>query len=186
MPTTRRSTGSTKSRTGPTKGQSTLTFHNKVTKNVTSDVKKAIVSPPISKVEPPTVEDEVEVVDPEDEQEQSEEEPVEEPEAEPEVPQKSEAELKAEKITESQIEKYWKSIEKERIAPRIHQQGISTHEKILRYFDVSSQYGVSSPKCQLMKTCFARSMYLTDTEYFISLALVSHDQNAGIVLKSLD
>lgn len=44
-------------------------------------------------------------------------------------------------MTEAHINKYWKSIEMERMAPRVHQEGLSTHEKILRYFDVSSQYG---------------------------------------------
>lgn len=65
---------------------------------------------------------------------------VEEPENQ--VPEKSEVELKAEKITKKQIEAYWKGIEAKRIAPRVHQKDLSTNEKVLRYFDVSSQYGV--------------------------------------------
>ena len=56
----------------------------------------------------------------------------------------SEVELKAGKISETQIRKYWKGKEDERIAPRVHQQGISVNEKILRHFDLSSQYGVCS------------------------------------------
>lgn len=59
------------------------------------------------------------------------------------VPEKSEAELKAEKITDTQIKSYWKGIEKQRKAPRVHQQDLDLGEKVLRYFDVSSQYGVS-------------------------------------------
>lgn len=144
MPTTRRATDSTRGRTGSTKGQSTLSFHSKVTKNVTNDSKKAVIPPAISKVEPPKeepVKDEVDDVVEPDTKEESEDEV----EAEPETPEKSETELKAEKITNAQIGKYWKSIEKQRISPSIHQEGVTTNEKVLRYFDVSSQYGVSYP-----------------------------------------
>lgn len=52
-------------------------------------------------------------------------------------------EERALKISETQIRKYWKSKEEERIAPRVHQAGLSINEKILRHFDLSSQYGVS-------------------------------------------
>lgn len=136
MPSTRHSTGSSRS-TGPSKGQSTLSFHNKVTKNINHDAKKAsVVSPSVTKVTPPTT---VEVEPTKDEVEVIEDEELEE-----EVkPEKSESEINAEKVSNAQIGKYWKGIEKERRAPRIHQQGLSDHEKILRYFDVSSQYGVS-------------------------------------------
>lgn len=60
--------------------------------------------------------------------------------------QGSEIEQKAAKIPETQIRKYWKSKEDERIAPRVHQQGLSLNEKVLRHFDLSSQYGVSLPR----------------------------------------
>ena len=142
MPTTRRSTGSTRGRTPPTKGQSTLSFHSKVTKNVPNDAKKAVVSPAVAKVEPSTEEpvtDEVDDVVEPDTKENSEDEA----DAEAEVPQKSESELRAEEVTDAQIAEYWRSIEKQRIAPQIHQEGVSTNERILRYFDVSSHYGVS-------------------------------------------
>ena len=56
-------------------------------------------------------------------------------------------EEKAKKIPETQIRKYWKGKEDERIAPRVHQQGLSVNEKILRHFDLSSQYGVSHIFC---------------------------------------
>lgn len=144
MPTTRRSAGTARGRTAPTKGQSTLSFHSKVTKNVPNDAKKAVASPAVAKVELPTEEsvtDEVDDVVEPDTKEDSEDEA--EAEAEPEVPQKSESELRAEKVTDAQIDTYWKSIEKQRIAPRVHQEDVSTNEKILRYFDVSSHYGVS-------------------------------------------
>lgn len=59
--------------------------------------------------------------------------------------EKSEEELKAEKITDAQIRKYWKEREGERRSQRVHQEDLSVEEKILRLFDMSSQYGVSPP-----------------------------------------
>ena len=51
-------------------------------------------------------------------------------------------EAEAQKVSEAQIKKYWKLKEEARIAPRVHQKGISVHEKVLREFDLSSQFGV--------------------------------------------
>ncbi|KAK4101111.1 hypothetical protein N658DRAFT_507420 [Parathielavia hyrcaniae] len=56
----------------------------------------------------------------------------------------SEDELRAEKITDRAIERYWAGIEASRMAKAVHKkhgEGLSTGEKVLRYFDVSSQYG---------------------------------------------
>jgi len=50
-------------------------------------------------------------------------------------------EQEALKISDVQIKAYWKRLESERKAPRVHQQGLSLHEKILRQFDISSQFG---------------------------------------------
>lgn len=148
MPTARRSTGSVRGRGVPAKGQSTLlSFSNRVTKGIPQDTKKAVIATPsVAKVEVPpetkqtndevqdVVVDEVHVEEPEVEEDS-------EPEVEAE-PEKSDAELRAERISDAQINKYWQSIEKQRIAPRVHQEGLSVSEKVLRYFDVSSQYGV--------------------------------------------
>jgi len=75
------------------------------------------------------------------------------------TPVKDEREGQAEKITDAQIKKYWKAEEDSRLAPRgkpitrpfkyssnhspltVHQSSLSLHEKILRHFDLSSQYG---------------------------------------------
>ncbi|KAK6363814.1 hypothetical protein TWF730_001222 [Orbilia blumenaviensis] len=48
---------------------------------------------------------------------------------------------KAYKITDPHIHKYWKDIENSRIHQAVHQQGLAEYEKILRHFDLSSQYG---------------------------------------------
>ncbi|EXJ84404.1 hypothetical protein A1O3_05071 [Capronia epimyces CBS 606.96] len=50
-------------------------------------------------------------------------------------------EVAAEKVTAAQLKKYWQAEEDSRLAPRVHQENLSLHEKILRHFDLSSQYG---------------------------------------------
>ncbi|CAK7219606.1 hypothetical protein SBRCBS47491_003910 [Sporothrix bragantina] len=52
-----------------------------------------------------------------------------------------EAEVKADAITDAQIRRYWRDIESQAIARRVHQEGLDLSEKVLRHFDVSSQYG---------------------------------------------
>lgn len=168
MPTTRRSAART---SGPAKGQSTLTFHGKVTKNIVKDLKEPIAKPAVAdavevkpKEEP--AEDDVKAdvtLDTPDVKDEKDEEP-DSDEEEPEVeaaPERPEAEIKAEKVTKPQIEKYWKGIENQRIAPRIHQQDLDLNEKVLRYFDVSSQYGVSHAR--FCKYCRLSSVFSTLT-----------------------
>lgn len=144
MPTTRRSA---RNRGATAKGQSTLSFSNKVTKPVPKNAKKSIISPSVAKIDPSQLvkqkeaEDIVDKATAEPERIEVEEE-VKEPEVAP-LPEKSELELQAQKITDAQIKKYWKSIENQWTTPRLHQKGVSQSEKVLRYFDVSSQYGVS-------------------------------------------
>lgn len=53
-------------------------------------------------------------------------------------------EERAGRVSEQQIRKYWKEREAERRAPRVHQEDLSVEEKVLRLFDMSSQYGVSN------------------------------------------
>lgn len=140
MPPKRRSAGpATKSQ------QSTLAFHgasNKVTKagtraqsakNLLSETKIKDVKPEITEVEdtePTTVE--AAIID------QTEQEV----EAQPE--ESTPDEDQARQVTDAAIKKYWAAKEKQRTAPRVHQQDLSLHEKILREFDMSAHYGVSS------------------------------------------
>jgi DNA polymerase delta subunit 4 len=51
-------------------------------------------------------------------------------------------EERASKVTDAQIRRYWREREAERKAPRIHQEDVSVEERILRLFDMSSQFGV--------------------------------------------
>lgn len=142
MSSSKRSTGGTRARAGPEVGQSTISFASRVTKPVPKDAKKAALSdaprkaaidatpPPKDEAEETPVED-VSV---------DEVEPVEEVTPDEE---KSEAELRAEQVSDREIAGYWARLESERIAPRVHQEDVTLSEKVLRYFDVSSQYGVS-------------------------------------------
>jgi DNA polymerase delta subunit 4 len=56
--------------------------------------------------------------------------------------EKTAEEERASKITDAQIRRYWKEREAERKAPRVHQEDVSVEEKVLRLFDMSSQFGV--------------------------------------------
>ncbi|PNP54227.1 hypothetical protein THARTR1_05434 [Trichoderma harzianum] len=155
MPTTRRAAAAARGRPGPAKGQSTISFTGRVTKAVPKDLKKAVSdSPaiahttiperPASKGAVTKEEEEEKVVDVVADEPEVHEESEAEAEVEPvtvKAPEKTEAELKAEKITDAQIKSYWKAIEKVRKAPRVHQEDLDLGEKVLRYFDVSSQYG---------------------------------------------
>ncbi|MCJ1275728.1 hypothetical protein MMC21_003531 [Puttea exsequens] len=55
--------------------------------------------------------------------------------------QGSEVEQQARKVSDAQVKRYWRKKEEERIAPRVHQKGLGLDEKVLRHFDLSSQYG---------------------------------------------
>lgn len=142
MPPKRRTSGpATKSQ------QSTLAFHgasNKVTKagTRTQDTKKSLLSDVATKKEtkpevieiieePTTIE--AAIID------QTKEE-VEAQQAES-TPEEDEAR----QTSDAAIKKYWAAKEKQRMAPRVHQQDLSLHEKILREFDMSAQYGVGCP-----------------------------------------
>ncbi|KAI1802599.1 DNA polymerase delta, subunit 4-domain-containing protein [Daldinia bambusicola] len=156
MVNTRRSSGG-----GGGGKQSTLSFNHRVTKSVPKATKD-LASKPVK--QSPLVK-QVSSTSPEPKEEQEEEEEKEEevqaevmkeddPQDEegkeekpltklPEVrqPEKSDSELRAEKITDRQIDQYWRKLERERIARRVHQEGLTLAEKVLRYWDVSSQYG---------------------------------------------
>lgn len=60
----------------------------------------------------------------------------------PAVPEPTEEEVRAKKVTDVQVKRYWKAKEAERLAKRVHQEDLSVEEKVLRLFDMSSQYGV--------------------------------------------
>ncbi|KAK5135313.1 hypothetical protein LTR08_005417 [Meristemomyces frigidus] len=47
----------------------------------------------------------------------------------------------ARKVPDSQIKRYWRVKEQERLAPRVHQDDLTVYEKVLREWDMSGQYG---------------------------------------------
>lgn len=52
-------------------------------------------------------------------------------------------EREARAVSDEQVRRYWKDREAERRTRRVHQEGVSVEERVLRLFDMSSQYGVS-------------------------------------------
>ncbi|RYC65749.1 hypothetical protein CHU98_g479 [Xylaria longipes] len=136
MPATRRSSGGGR----PSGKQATLSFNHRVTKSVPKSAKNLVSTPATSPLAKhvihaePDVKDEVDV-------DVEAKVPVEEPKQVEPVREKTEAELRADKVTDRQISRYWRTIESERRTKRPHQEDLSLAEKILRYWDVSSQYG---------------------------------------------
>ncbi|KAK8134418.1 DNA polymerase delta [Apiospora sp. TS-2023a] len=151
MPATRRSTRSSSQAGGK---QATLSFHNRVTKAVPKSSKDVVSSPskqsPLSKHVVSASQEAEEQAEPAKEDivlddvaavESEPEEPSPVAEQEDEAVEKTDAELRAGKITGRQVDQYWRKLEGERISKRVHQEDLSQAEKVLRYFDVSSQYG---------------------------------------------
>ncbi|KAK3948943.1 DNA polymerase delta, subunit 4-domain-containing protein [Pseudoneurospora amorphoporcata] len=59
-------------------------------------------------------------------------------------PERTEVEKRALKLPQSAIDAYWLSIDSARMARAVHKkhtEGLTTGEKVLRYFDVNSHYG---------------------------------------------
>lgn len=144
MPVTRRSARASAAGAGPsTSGkQSTLSFKNKITKSsassVTAGKDKAAL---LNKVPARTKEV---VLPPSPTPDKEEEKQPEVKEEKKETENKTEAELRAAEVSDAAVEKYWKGIEESRMARDVHRkhtEGLTTGEKVLRYFDVSSQYG---------------------------------------------
>ncbi|KAI0594261.1 DNA polymerase delta, subunit 4-domain-containing protein [Biscogniauxia sp. FL1348] len=144
MPVTRRTTRSSTAGSGAR--QSTLSFNHRVTKpSAAKGVKDLSTPAPATKSASPLAqhvssaqlvkgrEEEEEAEEEGEEQEKEQEKTIEEP--------KSEAEVRAQKVTSRQIDQYWRRLERDRLTPRVHQEGLSLAEKVLRYWDVSSQYG---------------------------------------------
>ena len=57
-------------------------------------------------------------------------------------------EEQAKKVTDTRIKQYWRKKEEARLAPRVHQEDLTVYEKVLREWDMSGQYGVSSASLQ--------------------------------------
>ncbi|KAL4898113.1 DNA polymerase delta, subunit 4-domain-containing protein [Aspergillus ambiguus] len=133
--------------------QSTLSFGNQ------SRVTKSSVAPPSHLKKPSHPEPDVpsrskkpslEAVSEQEQTPRSPTEPSQPHVAELAVRQQAQAEIqqpwtdddrRATKLTEKDLQRYWKNEESKRRGPSVHHQDLSLHEKILRHFDLSSQYG---------------------------------------------
>ncbi|OCL10357.1 hypothetical protein AOQ84DRAFT_374990 [Glonium stellatum] len=142
MPPKRRASGpSTRSST-----QSTLAFHgatNKVTKPTTStrSQKKDSLAHPISSLQKPDLSAPTspDATSPTTAEAAILEQAAQEAAAQAVAPTAQEEE--ASHITQARIKKYWAAKEKARMAPRVHQEALGLHEKVLREWDTSGQYG---------------------------------------------
>ncbi|RDA83815.1 hypothetical protein CP532_4613 [Ophiocordyceps camponoti-leonardi (nom. inval.)] len=146
MPVTRKAAGARGVRPGPGKAQSTLSFSGRVTKNTFREAKKNNITPAaIAKLPQVQAADEDEDVKGEEEEEEEGDSQLSQytdiAAEQPVVPERTEAEVRAESVSNAQMASYWREVELQRKAPRVHQQDVEMCEKVLRYFDVSSQYG---------------------------------------------
>lgn len=166
MPATRRSSRVAAAKS--TAKQSTLSFNNRVSKagaakvsakEAAAAVAAAALTPPASsppterKAVEPSEEADIEVDQSDALVDDEEEEEV----AKVEVRRPS-AEVRAERVTDAQVKRYWREVEAVRIAKRVHQKNLSLAEKVLRYFDISSQYGVSSKNLQAPSLSHSRHL----------------------------
>ncbi|KAI1364929.1 DNA polymerase delta, subunit 4-domain-containing protein [Xylaria arbuscula] len=135
MPATRRSSGGGR----PAGKQATLSFNHRVTKSVPKSAKNFASTPAKSPLAKHVINIEPDVKD--EDEDENEKVQVEEPKQVAPEHEKTEAELRADKISDRQISQYWRDIENERRTKRLHQDDLSLAEKILRYWDVSSEYG---------------------------------------------
>ncbi|KAF2816242.1 DNA polymeras-like protein delta subunit 4 [Mytilinidion resinicola] len=163
--------------------QSTLAFHgtiNKVTKPTTGprsakshlkvdDILNASTKPEasdISEIEPdaPTI--------------------IQQTVAEIPAPVKPAAQLNAErearKVSEARIKKYWAAKEKGRLAPRVHQEELGLHEKVLREWDMCAAYGPAIGNSRLKRWNRANRLNLhPPIEVLAVLLMEQDDNNAG-------
>jgi DNA polymerase delta subunit 4 len=144
----RTSGGPTARKSKPTKQQSTLAFHgqsSKITKPSAQPLSNKANKDPALLTESVVSTDDVKVeADPDIEQEPTTAEIsiIEQAESEAKVPLTPEEE-DASRVSEAQINRYWKEKEQSRKAPRVHQAELGIHEKVCREWDTDGRYGVS-------------------------------------------
>lgn len=132
--------------------QATLSFNHRVTKAsvpkqsakeavLLKKVDSEVKSDKAEKIEK-AIEKEIEQVKIEAAKEEEKAEEVEEITAPAPAPViRSPFEIEADVISDAQIRQYWRSIEAQSRSRPVHQEGMGLGEKVLRHFDVSSQFG---------------------------------------------
>ncbi|KAF1919712.1 DNA polymerase delta, subunit 4-domain-containing protein [Ampelomyces quisqualis] len=181
MPPKRRVSGpATKS------SQSTLAFHgasNKVTKagtraqgakkDVLSDVAaKKNVKPEVIELKEEATTAEAALID------RTTEEIIEAQQA-----QSTPEEDEARRISDAAIKKYWAAKEKQRMAPRVHQEDLSVHEKVLREFDMSSHYGPCTGIARLKRWKRAHRIDLDPPIEVLAVLLKEMDKDSKVALQ---
>ncbi|KAF2265695.1 hypothetical protein CC78DRAFT_559624 [Lojkania enalia] len=89
----------------------------------------------------------------------------------------------ARKISKKRIDDYWRAKERAREAPRVHQEDLSTHEKILREFDMSGQYGPCTGTARLKRWKRAQRLGLTPPIEVLAVLLKEQDGSNAIVVQ---
>ncbi|AEO71261.1 76949cae-91c1-4df7-bff6-0dfc3f9d00ab [Thermothielavioides terrestris] len=96
----------------------------------------------------------------------------------------------AAQVTDAAIERYWAGIEAGRRARAVHRkhaEGLSTGEKVLRYFDVSSQYGPCIGISRIKRWQRAQRLGLKPPIEVLAVLLKEEAQgNAGIQRAHMD
>ncbi|KAI1427969.1 DNA polymerase delta, subunit 4-domain-containing protein [Xylaria sp. FL1777] len=174
MPVTRRSSRGSR----PSGKQATLSFNHRVTKSVPKSAKSLTSTPAKSPLAKHVINAEPDIKD-EPHTDIEEKVHVEEPkQAEPER-KKTEVELRADKITDRQISQFWRNIESERRTKRLHQEDLSRAEKILRYWDVSSQYGPCVGITRLKRWQRAEKLGLNPPPEVLAVLMREEDKGAS-------
>ncbi|KAL3455439.1 DNA polymerase delta, subunit 4-domain-containing protein [Aspergillus heterothallicus] len=90
----------------------------------------------------------------------------------------SEEDKKATKISKKQLQEYWRQEELKSRGPRVHHDDLSLEEKILRHFDLSSQYGPCIGIARIKRWRRAESLSLNPPIEVLSV-LLNQDTATG-------
>ncbi|KAI1588516.1 DNA polymerase delta subunit 4 [Pyrenophora tritici-repentis] len=83
----------------------------------------------------------------------------------------------ARRISDAAIKKYWAAKEKQRLAPRVHQEDVKLHDKVLREFDMSAHYGPCTGIARLKR--WKRAQRLNLDPPIEVLAVLLREQDAS-------
>ncbi|KAF2829265.1 hypothetical protein CC86DRAFT_345892 [Ophiobolus disseminans] len=165
--------------------QSTLAFHgasNKVTKAgvKAQGAKKNILEDAVTKKD--SKDDVIEIIDEPTTVEAAIIDQTKE-EVEAQKVQSTPEEDQARRISDAALKKYWAAKEKPRMAPRVHQQDLSLHEKILREFDMSGHYGPCTGIARLKRWKRAYRLKLNPPIEVLAVLLKEMDKDSRVALQ---
>jgi DNA polymerase delta subunit 4 len=88
--------------------------------------------------------------------------------------------VRARKIKDTDLKRYWRAKESERKAPRVHQEDLPLHEKILREWDMSGQYGPCIGIARLKRWKRANMLSLNPPIEVLAVLLKEMDAGDGL------